>query len=126
MPWIILILLSLTLLGPLPAAAERPAAAPAYQLNREQQGQFEAMSPDERAAVLQQANKKWAELDAEEKKKLEDQAMAKFKALSPAAQQKLKAEALKQWQSMSPEEQQELRSNFSDILKGDLQLDPPS
>ena len=82
MQWALLILISLSLIWPLSAGAEKPQAAKpqtekphagkAYRLNAADQKQFDSMSAEQRAALLKQSTKQWQDMRIEEKKTMEE------------------------------------------------------
>lgn len=126
MRFVVFVLAAIYTLCSLPVAAQNAPSGQAYHLSPEEQKKFDALTPEQRADLLNQANKKWQGMKPEEKKQLEEKARANFEALSPAEQQKIKLEALKQWKNLSPEQQQELRATFPDLLQGELEIKPRS
>lgn len=121
-----LALCALSMLYVLPAAADPAKTGAVYNLGKEEQKQYQALTPQERAQVNKEAAQKWESMGIEEKKATEAKARKDFEALSTVEQQKMKQEALQFWQDLTPEEQQELRRQFPDLLKGELVLDPGS
>ena len=94
------------------------------QMQQQYMAKFNNMTPQQRAALVKQAQDAWTQIPQAQKDMIKEKALEQYQALTPEQKSAMQQQAMDKWQSISPQEKQQLVGQFQGLLQGNMQEDP--